>query len=212
MSSATEFDFSEELAQVRNLKPRTLGWILTVFGAVGFIASMALAIEKYLKLANPDHIAGCSISIFLDCADAMASMQGAILGFPNPLIGVGVFPVVLTLGVLVIAGVTLPRWVWGALLAGTTLGMVFIVFLVYTSIHTLAKLCPYCMVVWAAMIPLFWYQLVWAVQEKIVPAATGLKNSLVKNRTLILPLFYVAIMVWIAIGMGPMISAYLRAN
>lgn len=212
MNASQEFDFSAELAAARNMKARTMGWILTIFGAVGFAGSFALTLEKFLKLANPDHVAGCSINIFLDCADAMASAQGAVLGFPNPVIGVAVFPIVATLGVVVIAGGTLPKWIWRSLLVGTTIGAGFIVFLMYTSIHTLARLCPYCMVVWAAMIPLFWYQLVHAIQEGLLPVGDKVKGFVVKNRNLIVPLFYVAVVVWIAIGMGPVISAYLNTK
>lgn len=209
-STEEEFDFSAELAHARNMKPRALGIILTLFGAIGLVASMALAIEKFLKLANPDRVASCSLNIFLDCADAMASSQGEVLGFPNPLIGVAVFPVVITLGVVVLTGARLPNWVWRTLLVGTTMGLAFVVFLIYTSVHVLTRLCPYCMVVWAAMIPLFWYQLVWAVQEAIVPVGTRAKNIIVKNRHLILPLFYIAVILWIALGMGADIADYLR--
>ena len=209
-STEEEFDFSAELADARNMKPRALGIILAVFGAVGFAASMALAIEKFLKLANPDRVASCSLNIFLDCADAMASAQGGILGFPNPLIGVAVFPVVITLGVVVLTGAHLPNWIWRALLAGTTLGLGFVIFLIYTSVHVLTKLCPYCMVVWAAMIPLFWYQLVWAFQEGIIPISSKAKDVIVKNRNLFVPLFYIAVILWIALGMGADIADYLR--
>ena len=206
-----EFDFSAELAAARNIKPRTMAWVLTIFGAVGFFASFALAVEKFLKLANPDHIASCTLNIFLDCADAMGSAQGAIFGFPNPLLGVAAFPVVITLGVLGLTGVTWPHWIWLALLAGTTLGLILIGFLIYTSIHVLIKLCPYCLVVWAAMIPLFWYQLVHAVQEGLVPAGTKTTEFVVKNRTLLLAGLYGVVLVWIALGMGPEILAYLRS-
>lgn len=209
-STEEEFDFSAELRAARNMKPRTLGLILALFGTVGFVASMALAIEKFLKLANPDRIASCSLNIFLDCADAMASSQGGILGFPNPLIGVAVFPVVITLGVVVVTGARLPNWIWRTLLAGTTIGFLFVIFLIYTSVHVLTRLCPYCMVVWAAMIPLFWYQLVWVIQEDIVPLGAKAQGVVVKNRHLVLPLFYLAVVLWIALGMGADIADYLR--
>ncbi len=191
---------------VRRLTDRNFALLLVVAGAVAFAASMALAIEKYLKLLNPDRLASCSFNLFLDCADAMASSQGALLGFPNPLIGVAVFPVVVTTGVVVLAGGNLPRWFYRALGIGMAVGMVFVVFLMYTSVHVLQRLCPYCMVVWAMMIPLAWYTLVWLVQEEHVRVSDSTRRFMVNNRLLLLPLFFLAVVVWILLGMGDVIA------
>lgn len=215
---AEDQDYADNLALIEQMESRrritdkSFGWMLVVLGAVAFVAAMALTIEKFLKLENPDHQASCSINIFLDCAAAMGSAQGSIFGFPNQLIGIFAFTVVIVSGVVVLAGATLPRWYWRALLVGTTLGMAMIVFLMYTSIHTLGRLCPYCMVVWAMMIPLLWYQIVRGVQEGYVPASSGVRMSLMRYKHVILPFFYLAVVVWIGVGMGPEIVNYLNAG
>ena len=148
------------LARAENvLTPARLGWSLLVLGLVGFAASLALSIEKVLKLTDPDRVASCSINIFLDCAAAMGSWQGALLGFPNPFIGVAAFPVVVTTGVVLLAGARLPRWYWLSLLGGVLAAAALVVFLVHTSVAVLGRLCPYCMVVWAVTIPLWWFTL-----------------------------------------------------
>ncbi|MBJ7383987.1 MAG: hypothetical protein JHC55_05795, partial [Mycolicibacterium sp.] len=38
---------------------------------------------------------------------------------------------------------------------GTLLGVVFVHWLIIQSLYHIGALCPYCMVVWAVMIPLF---------------------------------------------------------
>lgn len=208
--SEEEFDFSDEIEASRRISDKQFGWLLIILGAVAFGASMALSIEKYLKLANPDHVASCSFNLFLDCSEAMASSQGAIFGFPNPLIGIFAFTVVITSGVVLVAGAKLPRWYWLALLAGTTLGLVMIVFLMFTSIHVLQRLCPYCMVVWSMMLPLWWYQVVRAAQERHLPVSESVRAGLMKNKHFILPLLYLAVIVWIAAGMGGTILDYIQ--
>ncbi|WP_228485006.1 vitamin K epoxide reductase family protein [Cellulosimicrobium sp. JZ28] len=189
----------------RPIRPRTMGWLLVVLGAIGLAGSAALAIEKYLKLADPGHVASCSVNALLDCGDAMDSWQGALLGFPNPLLGIAAFPVVITTGVVLLAGARLPRWYWPALLGGTTLGMGLIVFLMWTTMYAISAMCPYCMVVWFAMIPLFWYQVVHAVQEGYLPAGEGVRRTLVGNRNLFLAIAYVALVAWIVLVKGPII-------
>ncbi|MBN0041298.1 vitamin K epoxide reductase family protein [Cellulosimicrobium cellulans] len=184
-----------------------MGWLLVVLGAIGLFGSAALAIEKFLKLADPNHVPSCSLNALLDCGDAMDSWQGALLGFPNPLLGIAAFPVVITTGVVLLAGARLPRWYWLALLGGTTLGMGLIVFLIWTTMYEISAMCPYCMVVWFAMLPLFWYQVVHAVQERYLPAGDGVRRTLVGNRHLFLAIGYVALVAWILLVKGPIIMS-----
>jgi uncharacterized membrane protein len=91
----------------------------------------------------------------LSCGSVMATPQASAFGFPNPLIGIVAFSVVVVTGVLAIARTTLPRWYWLGLAGGTLLGVVFVHWLIFQSIYRIGALCPYCMVVWAVTIPLF---------------------------------------------------------
>jgi uncharacterized membrane protein len=181
---------------------RTMGLLLVVLGGIGFAASFALAWEKYLKLLDPDRTASCSINLFVDCGAAMSSWQGALLGFPNPYIGVAAFPVVITTGVMLLLGTRLPRWYWLSLLAGTVLGQALVFFLMWTSFYSIVALCPYCMVVWVIMWPLLWYQLVRGVQSGDLAGGAGLRNALVANSGLILVIGYVAAVAWLMLAVG----------
>ncbi len=57
-------------------------------------------------------------------------------------------------GVLALARVQLPRWYWSGLAVGTLLGVAFVHWLIFQSLYRIGALCPYCMVVWAVVIPL----------------------------------------------------------
>jgi uncharacterized membrane protein len=137
--------------------PRGPAWLYVVGGLVGLAASFALTVEKLQKLANPAYVPTCSINPVISCGSVMDSAQAAVLGFPNPLIGVAAFPVVVTVGAVLLAGNVAPRWFWLGMQAGTTLAVIFIHWLVVQSLYEIHALCPYCMVVWIVTIPLFWY-------------------------------------------------------
>lgn len=190
-------------AEPRPLTERAFGTLLIVLGAIGFGGSMWLSIERILKLQDPDRVTSCSINIFLDCGVAMESWQGGLLGFPNPFIGVAAFPVVITVGVLVAAGVRLPRWFLRALLVGTALAQLLIFFLMWTSFYSLYALCPACMVVWVAMWPLLWVQIVRAVQVGDLPASDGVRRLVVGSRWVILTIGYVVAIAWLLLAVGP---------
>jgi uncharacterized membrane protein len=134
-----------------------LRWLLAVGGAIGFLAAFVLTVERFHLLTDPNYTPSCSINSVLSCGSVMVTPQAAIFGFPNPLLGIGGFAIVTTLGVVLLAGVRLPRWIWLGLQVGVTAAAVLIHWLIYQSIYTIGALCPYCMVVWAVTIPMFWY-------------------------------------------------------
>lgn len=128
-------------------------WILFA-GVVGLVAAFTLTVEKIEILINPDYVPSCSINPVLSCGSVMVTEQASAFGFPNPLIGIVAFTVVIVSGVLALANVTLPQWYWVGLAVGTLLGAAFVHWLIFQSLYRIGALCPYCMAVWAVTIPL----------------------------------------------------------
>jgi uncharacterized membrane protein len=135
--------------------PRPSAWWVLIAGVVGLTAALTLTIEKIEMLTNPAYVPSCSINPILSCGSVMVTPQASAFGFPNPLIGIVGFTVVVVTGVLAVARVQLPRWYWLGLAGGSALGVVFVHWLIYQSLYRIGALCPYCMAVWAVMIPLF---------------------------------------------------------
>ncbi|MBD3947850.1 vitamin K epoxide reductase family protein [Nocardioides ganghwensis] len=136
-------------------RPLAIG--LLVGGLVGLVAAAVLLVERIRLAEDSGYVPTCSINPVLSCGNVMESAQASLLGFPNPVIGVAAFPVVIATGAAMLAGARLARWYWAGLQAGVTLAMVFVAWLVFQSLYRIGALCPYCMVVWAVVIPLFWY-------------------------------------------------------
>jgi len=126
-------------------------------GAIGLLAAAVLLVEKVALLEDPTYVPSCSINPILSCGSIMRTSQSEAFGFPNPLIGIAAFPVVVTTGAAMLAGATLRRWYWRGMLTGTVAGLVFVHWLIFQSLYRIGALCPYCMVVWVVTIPLFWY-------------------------------------------------------
>lgn len=194
MTAPLDDDGELELLEPENGVPLArLGWLYLVAGLVGLVGSAVLALERIASLLDADHVASCSINAAIDCAPAMASWQGSLLGFPNPLLGIGAFPVVMCFGAALLAGLRPPRWMWVAMAVGSALGMALVVFLIYTSLAVLVVLCPYCFVVWLATWPVFWYTLVQLGAERIVPLGERARAWLVRNRFVIAVAWYVVV-------------------
>jgi uncharacterized membrane protein len=134
-----------------------LAWLLVVGGGFGLAAAVALTLEKIATLRDPVYVPTCSLDPVLACGSVMGSPEAEAFGFPNSLVGIAAFTVVVTTGVAVLAGYEPPRWYRIALNAGAALGVVFVHWLIAVSLYGVHALCPYCAVVWIVTIPIFWY-------------------------------------------------------
>jgi uncharacterized membrane protein len=142
-------------AQPRDSAVGTLSaWWVLIAGVIGLVSSMTLTVEKIDILANPAYIPSCNINPILSCGSVMVTPQASALGFPNPLLGIMAFTVVVVAGVLAVAKVPLPQWFWIGTTAGLLVGAVFVHWLIFQSLYRIGALCPYCMVVWVVTITL----------------------------------------------------------
>jgi len=148
----TDVDTSQRQAGVTVSRPAAV-WVLLA-GIIGEVAAFVLTVEKVRQLHNPSYVPSCSINPVLSCGSVMLTKQASLFGFPNPLLGIAAFSVVIVTGVLAVAGVRLPRWYWAGLAGGTLLGAVFVHWLIYQSLYEIGALCPYCMVVWVVTMAL----------------------------------------------------------
>ncbi len=179
---------------------RGYGYFLIATGGVALAAALILTIEKINLLENPDQALSCDLSAFVSCGGVVNQWQASVFGFPNPLMGIVGFSIVVTLGVLLAAGTTLPRWFWGGIAAGTTFGIGFVTWLQSQSIYEIQVLCPYCMVVWTMMIPMFVVSIGQVLRQYRPDAAvTRFVNDW---RVLIVALWYVAVLslIWFQFG------------
>lgn len=136
---------------------RTLGWLLSVCGTVGLAAAAVLLVEKFELLTDSSYEPSCNLSPILNCGSVMVTSQSEVFGFPNPIIGVAAFPILVTSGVVLLGRASLRPLYWWGLQAGVTFGLALVGWLAFQSLYRIGALCPYCLVVWAVTIPVFWY-------------------------------------------------------
>ncbi|GAB2757735.1 vitamin K epoxide reductase family protein [Nocardioides salsibiostraticola] len=176
---------------------RAFGAFLVVLGLPGLAASFTLAVDKYRILEDPSFQPSCNFNPVLSCGSVMVEDQASAFGFPNPLLGVMAFSVVIALGVLITARVPMPRWVLGGLAVGSALGVVFVHWLAFQSLYRIGALCPWCMVVWTVTLPIFlWSLLLYARQ---VPAVRRVAQAVWSVRFLVLLFWYLAFVVAILV-------------
>jgi uncharacterized membrane protein len=174
-------------------RDRPFGWLLLITGVVGWLASAILVLEKLEVLKDPNHTTVCDVNPWISCGQVMQTPQSSVFGFPNMFIGIVAFAVIITTGMALLSGAKFARWYWLGLQTGVTLGFAFVVWLWFQALYEIRVLCPFCMVVWAAMIPLFVWVTVRNVVRGAVPAPAGLARLLGDSGWIITALLYVAV-------------------
>ncbi len=195
MTVDTDLDSTDASAERRGVRRSSAIGVL-IAGVLGLAAAAALTVEKIEILIDPSYIPSCSLNPVLSCGSVMITPQASVFGFPNSLIGIVGFTVVLVTGVLAVARVSLPRWYWAGLAIGTALGTVFVHWLIFQSLYRIGALCPYCMVVWAVTIPL----LVIAASIALrADTATGVAGALYQWRWSLVALWFTAVLLMILV-------------
>ncbi|MBF4616824.1 vitamin K epoxide reductase family protein [Clavibacter sp. VKM Ac-2873] len=157
--------------------PRSLAVLLVVTGVVGWIGAFVLVLDRLHLLENPGASLSCDINPFISCATVIESRQGSLFGFPNPLIGVAAFVVPIVIGMALFAGARFARWFWTLFALGTLGGWVFVTWLFTQSVFVIGALCPYCLLVWSAMIPLWWGTLSATARAGLLPLPAGIRRA-----------------------------------
>ncbi len=141
---------------MKSTQYRSTPWVLLFSGIIGLLAAFILTQDKIAILSDPSYIPSCNINPVLSCGSVIITEQASVFGFPNPIIGLISFSVVITLSVLLISRVVLPNWMWLGLNLGALLGMAFAAWLISQSLYVIDALCPWCMVAWTGTILIFW--------------------------------------------------------
>ena len=131
-------------------KLRDNRWIfisMLVGACLSLIASFVLSLEAVELAADPGAALNCSINVVLNCATVGLHPSAHLFGFPNSFLGMIAEPVVITVAVAGLAGVKFPRLFMFAAQIGYSLGLIFAMWLLYTSYFVIGALCPWCLLV-----------------------------------------------------------------
>jgi uncharacterized membrane protein len=155
-----------------------------------------LTVDKFHLLEDPSFVPSCNLSPILSCGSVMVTDQASVFGFPNPLLGLVGFTVVVVLGVLLTLRTPLPNVVHVGLAVGSVAGLAFVHWLAFQSLYRIGALCPWCMVVWAVTIPLAVWSVLTAARAITVKRPVEMAWSV---RYLIVLFWYLAFVVLILI-------------
>ncbi|MFF4542924.1 vitamin K epoxide reductase family protein [Streptomyces sp. NPDC001435] len=171
---------------------RAFALMLVLTGAAGLLASWIITLDKFKLLENPAFVPGCSLNPVVSCGSVMKSAQAAVFGFPNPMLGLVAYGIVICVGMSLLAGAAFPGWYWLTFEAGCLFGIGFVSWLQFESLYRINALCLWCCLAWIATIIMFWYVTSFNVLNGFLPAPDALKAFLAEF-TWVLPVLHIGI-------------------
>ncbi|MCI3929389.1 vitamin K epoxide reductase family protein [Streptomyces sp. AN091965] len=171
---------------------RAFALLLVVTGVAGLWASWIITLDKFELLKDPDFQPGCSINPVVACGSIMKSEQAEAFGFPNPMLGLAAYAVVIGVGMSLLAGARFPRWYWLTFNAGTLFGVGFCTWLQFQSLYRINALCLWCCLAWVATILMFWYVTSFNIRNGFLAAPRWLKTFF-EDFTWALPVMHVGV-------------------
>ncbi|MCK8677929.1 vitamin K epoxide reductase family protein [Streptomyces lichenis] len=171
---------------------RAFAWMLVVTGAAGLLAAWVITLDKFKLLQDPGFTPGCSLNPVVSCGSVMQSDQATVFGFPNPMLGLAAYAVVMGIGLALLAGARFRPWFWLGLNAGTLFGVGFCTWLQYQSLYEINALCLWCSLAWVATIVMFWSVTSHNIRHHLLPAPAGVR-SFAREFTWVPPVLHIGV-------------------
>ncbi|MYS21984.1 Uncharacterized membrane protein [Streptomyces sp. DvalAA-14] len=169
---------------------RAFSWLLVICGALGTLASFVITYDKFRLLEDPSFVPGCSLNPIISCGNIMQSKQAHAFGFPNPMIGLIAYPVMICVAMGVLAGARYRPWFWLGLQAGTLFGVGFCSWLQYQSLYSIGSLCLWCSLAWVVTIAAFWYTAVHNIKHRVIKVPEGARSAVLEFHWVVPVLWY----------------------
>lgn len=146
--------------------PKVLPYLLIVVGIIGFASAAMITYDKMLILEDPSYKPSCDLNPVISCGSVMMSDQANAFGFMNPFIGLAAYPMLMAIGLAMLAGAKFKRWYWLGINAGLLFALAFVHWLFFQTVYRINSLCPYCIAVWIVTISSFWYVTLYNIDQK----------------------------------------------
>lgn len=125
--------------------------IMLIASAIALLTSLILSSETLALARAPHKALGCDVNTVVSCSKVAQSWQAEFirfgeLSFPNAFFGIAAESVFVTLAVVGIAKVKLPKWLATFSWIGGLCALLYAYWLFTQSMFVIQILCPWCLV------------------------------------------------------------------
>ncbi len=166
-ATAEDRGSAERKAAVKDLRattltpasPRLRGWrngavwtylVMLLASSAALVVSFVLSAETLQLARHPKALLGCDVNSVLSCSTVAESWQSEIvhfagLSYPNAFFGIAAESVFVTIAVIGLARVAVPRWFALCTWLGGLAALAYAYWLFTQSMFVIGALCPWCL-------------------------------------------------------------------
>ncbi|MEI7689594.1 MAG: vitamin K epoxide reductase family protein [Candidatus Saccharibacteria bacterium] len=133
-------------------KIKPLYAIITLAGIVGFAASFWQMLEKIAILKAPTAPLICDINSIFSCSNVLNVWQSSVFGFPNALMCIIFFVIMMTIGIVGLTGGTVAKNLRLVAQAMTLFFVGFGFWYLWQGIFVIGSLCIFCLFCYSAVL------------------------------------------------------------
>lgn len=126
------------------------GWLVTIASLIGVISGSITVVDKIALLKDPAAGSFCDVNAAIGCTPVLLAWQSSVLGPPNALLGVIMFAILGTGGLVVATGGRLSASLSTGLLGLGAFFAVFLTWYMFEVAYSIGSLCPFCTICAAA--------------------------------------------------------------
>lgn len=126
--------------------PTRWGWVVAAASGIGIVSGSITIVDKIALLKDPAAGSFCDVNAEVGCTPVLLAWQSSVLGPPNALLGVIMFAVLATAGLVVGSGGTLSRGLTAGLLGLNVFFAAFLTWYMFEVAYAIGSLCPFCTV------------------------------------------------------------------
>ena len=149
-TDAAKEDYETTLSGWRHSAVWTYG-VMLFFSAVALVTSLILSAETLALAREPNKLLSCDFNSVVSCSRVAQTWQAEIvkfgeLSFPNAFFGIAAESVFVTLAVIGMIRVRVPRWFAICTWLGGLCALAYAYWLFSQSMFVIHALCPWCIV------------------------------------------------------------------
>lgn len=131
---------------------RAWPWTLLLASATGIVSGSITIVDKIALLKDPSAGSVCDINAQVGCTPVLLAPQSSVLGPPNALLGVVMFAVLATTGLVAVTGGRLSAGYRESMVGLAWFFALFLTWYMSQVAFVIGSLCPFCTVCAAAVL------------------------------------------------------------
>jgi len=120
---------------------------MLIAALISLLAAFVLAIDAIKLAEDPGVALSCNFNAVFSCGTVALSWQATVFGFPNVFLGLMFEPMVITMALLGLSGVRLPRWFAITEQFIYLFATCFAIWLFTQSMFVIGAMCPWCLTI-----------------------------------------------------------------